>query len=755
VTAVFRRHPVAAAALGYFALTIAYTWPLPIHLASGIVHDPYDPILNTWILWWSTKAVPLTQHWWNAPIFYPVAGTLAFSEHLLGLAPIAAPLIAISGKPLLGYNVAIFLTFPSSALAAYFLAFTLTRRHDAAFVAGVAYAFAPYRLGQLAHIQVVTAYWTPLCLGALHMFTTNRRPRWVVLAAFAFLMQALSSGYYMFFLAVLLALWMIWFAAGRWTLRMFTIAAVAFGAAALLMIPVLHGYQQILQGIYGFKRSLFEIRVFSADVAGLLLASEELLLWGWLHVFQRPESGLFPGVTIVLLAAYALYDAKPLAERERSRGHRVLTIVLAILLVMLVAATIVPIVYGTWRLTIGGVRLISIARADKPLTLAILTAAALLLLLPRVRGALSRRSVLAFYLLAAAAMWAFALGPDPTVMDRRFFYQAPYGQLMHLPGFDGLRVPARFWTMALACLAVVAGLAVNRVAPPRRRAIVVAAAIGLLLDGWPRTFIVVAAPSLRPSPAGVTSRLELPLSDDIDTQAIYRQMFDGVPLHNGYSGYIAPHYYALRTLIDDRDPRVLHVLAKDGPLGGVVDNAADADGSLRKFVAAYPGATVDHSDAEWTSYALPRSANVPAIPDRAGTPLKIDVLSTFPSPPHAARALDGDLATRWSGGPQQNAAEAIADLGNPTRVSQVVIDLGGYGTDFAVKLKIDVSADGKTWENAFLGGTALHAYYGAIRHPKEMPLVFQLDRDSVRFIRLQQAGFGTHDWSIPELHVTR
>jgi hypothetical protein len=34
-----------------------------------------------------------------------------------------------------------------------------------------------------------------------------------------------------------------------------------------------------------------------------------------------------------------------------------------------------------------------------------------------------------------------------------------------------------------------------------------------------------------------------------------------------------------------------------------------------------------------------------------------------------------------------------------------------------------------------------------------MPLVFALNRDHVRFIRLRQTGFGTHDWSIPELHV--
>jgi len=66
-----------------------------------------------------------------------------------------------------------------------------------------------------------------------------------------------------------------------------------------------------------------------------------------------------------------------------------------------------------------------------------------------------------------------------------------------------------------------------------------------------------------------------------------------------------------------------------------------------------------------------------------------------------------------------------------------------------------VSADGAAWDTAWTGDTALHAYYAAIRHPREMPLVFPLNRDGVRFIRLTQVGFGTHDWSIPELHVLR
>ena len=746
---------IALASLAYTVLALAYTWPLPIKLANGVAHDLGDPLLNTWILWWSgTQAVPLTAHWWNVPAFYPATGILAFSEHLLGLVPIAAPLIALTHQPLLGYNVALIATFVLSALGAHFLAYTLTRRHDVSAVAAVAFAFAPYRLAQVPHIQVLASYWTPVCLAALHRYDRTARTRWALVAAAAWVLQALSCGYYLFFLSTLVALWLLWFAVGRWPVRRLAITAGAFVAGALLLVPFLRDYQAILQDTYGLNRSIGEIRFFSADVAGLLLASEELLVWSWVHVFQRAESNLFPGLTIVLLTIFAMYRAHPFrTDAAEPRGMLVLRVVFTVLLVLLLIATVIPIAHGTWRLTIGGIRLLSIARADKPLTLALVAALVLMASLPRIRAAFSRRSPLAFYLLAAFAMWVFALGPDPTVMDLRALYQAPYGWLMRLPGLDGLRVPARFWMMALVCLSVVAALAVDRLSGRARRVVAALAVAGLLLDGWPRSFRVFPAPALRPSPSGVAARLDLPINSDTDAQALYQQMFDPVPLYNGFSGYFAPHYYALQALMEDADPRILQVLAARGPLGVVIDHAGDPDGALRRFVLASPGATVERMERDWSSYRVPRSLAPPDLPDRAGTPVRIKSLSTFPSPPHAERALDGVLTTRWSGGARQQSAEATIELETPTYVGQIVIDLGGFVTDFPKRLRIEVSADGAAWETAWTGDTALHAYYAAVRHPRDVPMVLPLNRDGVRFIRLRQIGFGKHDWSIPELHV--
>ncbi len=745
---------VSLAALAYLALTAVYFWPLPIRL-HGVAHDAGDPILNAWILWWTTKAVPLTAHWWNAPIFFPSPGTFAFSEHLLGLAPLAALLIAITHSVLFGYNVTLLAISVFSALGGYFLGYTLTRRHDAAFVSGLAFAYAPYRVGQLAHIQVLSSFWSPVSLAALHRYDRDSRLRWAVLAAGAWLMQALCCGYYLFFLPVLLVMWFAWFAAGRWPVARIAKAAACSAVAAALLAPLLAGYHDILVGEYGFHRNLETIQSYSANVAGLLDASGDLLLWRWVHVFWRPEGELFPGPTIVVLAVAGMTAARPFARGAETPGARWTRRVLAATVVLCLIGAALPIVYGTWRLRIGGLRLLSIARTDKAVTLAVLAGFAWIGTLPAVAIAERRRSPLVFYIFAAFAMWVFSLGPDPMLFDSRVLYQAPYGWLMRLPGFDGLRVPARFWMMALVCLSAVAALAVNRASGRARRIVVSLAAIGLLLDGWPRGFNVAAEPERRAAPAGVVARVALPMTDEQDALALYQQTRDGVPLYNGFSGYDAPQQYALREALASRDPAILQALTTRGALGVVIDHDSDAGGAVRRFVSAFPGAVLHETHASWSSYRLPAHNGGDLLPDRSGEPLRIKSLDAFPSAPHTPRALDGRMNTRWSGGVQRSAADFTIELEQSEHVGQLVTDLGEFWTDFPRRLRVTVSADGSRWDTVYVGDTALHAYYGALRHPKEIPLVFTVGRDNVRFIRLEQLGWGPHDWSIAEVHVLR
>ena len=58
---ILQRLPVLWAFLSYLGLTLILTDPLIRQLGSALPSDLGDPVLNTWILWWNTQAMPLSD----------------------------------------------------------------------------------------------------------------------------------------------------------------------------------------------------------------------------------------------------------------------------------------------------------------------------------------------------------------------------------------------------------------------------------------------------------------------------------------------------------------------------------------------------------------------------------------------------------------------------------------------------------------------------------------------------------------------
>src|SRR5436190_9861891 len=69
----------------YVALALVITWPLVTVLGSRVPHDLGDPLLSAWNLWWNGQRLPFSAAWWDAPQFYPAPGTVAFSDHRVGI----------------------------------------------------------------------------------------------------------------------------------------------------------------------------------------------------------------------------------------------------------------------------------------------------------------------------------------------------------------------------------------------------------------------------------------------------------------------------------------------------------------------------------------------------------------------------------------------------------------------------------------------------------------------------------------------
>lgn len=749
------------AGLIYTGLTVALAFPLVRQLGDVVANDLGDPLLNAWILWWNAQHVPLSAAWWNAPSFFPFSDTLALSDLLLGLSLFTTPLIWLGASPILAYNVAFLLTFVLSALGAYALGVTLTKRRDVACVVGLLYAFAPYRMAQFAHVQVLASFWMPVALVGLHKYVDDRRLRWLAAFAGAMVLQGLTSGYYLLFFPVLVGLWVLWFLPRGHRLAALAGIAGACVVSAAVLAPFLVRYQAV-HVRFGFRRLLDEILFFSPKVTDLARGSADLWLWGpWLQ-HPGPEADIFPGLTSILLVAAALIVARRSESTSEPRLSGWLPWPIRLLLVLLATAlslvAVRAFVTGRSRMQLFGF-IVSARNLPRSLSLAFYTWVIVGLAGPRFRRLVHAQSPLAFYVFATLIMWLLCFGPAPSIGEVEVLAGAPYGWLMRLPGFDGLRVPARFAMLAVLCLSAAGGLALARVQSRLGRSgqivLVVLAALGALAEGWRSVPVRPVPEPTIVSPADEAGAvLELPLGDpQQDVLSQYRGVVHGHPVVNGYSGYAPPHYPVLYEALVRPDASVMEALAALGVRHVVVFHERDRQGAWRDLFAGYPGAATVRAAANQTQYRLPAPTRVALSSEL--TPLEVVRLDASVLPQDARLALDGDLATRWqTGGPQIEGQYLIADLGRARSVRAVELALGEFRMDFPRRLAVDCSLDGIEWITPWQGGTGGLAVAAALADLPRMPVRVTFAATDARFVRLRQiapeSGFY---WSVAELRL--
>lgn len=751
-----QRWPLVLSLLAYTALTAIIGRDVLLNARTTIANDAGDPLLTTSILHWNATHVPYTDAWYQFPIFHPSADVMTFSEHLLGLSVIASPIHWLTGDPVLTYNVTMLLTFVLSAAAMYALVLRLTGHAGAAFVAGIAYGFAPFRISQLPHVQMLAVFHAPVALLGLHAYLDTGRRRWLALYGTAWALQGAANAYMMLFFSVLVGLWLLWFVVARARWRDLAAIGLTTIVAALPLLPILLRYVDV-HAQHGFVRDIEEIKLFSADIAAVLCAPERLTLWGWIRVGCRPEGELFPGVAVMLFAVAALLQALGWRAGTMATLPRPVRLVMRLLLAVAVVYTGVALSVwwlGRWRLDLGFVTA-SASSMARPLLVAV-SSATVAALLPMAFRLASLRSTTSFYLLAAVVTWVLSLGPRLRLMDVSISYDGPYAPLLFLPGFDGLRVPARFWMDSVLCLAVVAGLYLASVLEGRSRRsarlVVGAAALAVLGDGWVDRIAAVDLPPAPPNEARLAGRtvLELPVDGVRDIAATYRAVVGGWRTVNGYSGY-GPNYYlalqdAVRADVDDFLPPFQAL----GPLELLVPNS---DPRHQQVVASQPGMAIVGRNAYWTQYSLPARPR-PAQP--TGRPVSIARLEATCGTPTLPLALDRDEQSRWNCGPQkEDQQQLMIDLGAARPVNAIMHGVGVHVEAFPRRLTIETSVDGQSWAPAWAGDAWGRAIAAGVGRPGPLRIVFPFDTvRNARFVRLTHPPMPeTFYWTISELQV--
>ncbi len=631
--------------LGFCALAIIWTWPVAGSITSRIPNDPGDPIFVTWVLWWNAQVTPFTDAWWNAPIMWPMPGALALSEHLVGLSLVATPLQRLGASPITAYNICFLLTYALSGFFAFLLGRRLTGSTFAGACAGLAFGFSSYRADQLAHLHVLSSQWMPLALLGLHAYLSTGARRWLVVFGAAWLIQALSNGYFLLFFPVLIVAWLAWFVDWRKTPRRGLEIVTAWVVASLPLLPVLLKYREVHDRL-GLTRTLADIRMFSAEPASFLHPASLIRFWPAGPVASH-EQNLYAGMTVVLLALAGM----------------------------------------------------------------------VLLLVQKTPGQVFRgRSPLLFYVAATLLMWALALGPGGQGRDAVSLYR-PYGWLLSLPGFNGLRVPSRFAMIGTLCLAMAASLAVAQLSKSglfrgHWRLLAGATVLaGLIVDGITLPIPLIFPPGRLLLPVSQQATvIELPIDDPYTSlRAMYRSIFHRHPIVNGYSGHAPQHYNILSLALHRGDASPFFYLARRRPLFIIVNDQLDDGRGFKQMIEALPGIQSHGASGAGSIFLLPAQA--------------------APREPPIGPALESSVrdAGRYT---------LEFDVGAARFLSAVAFPLRRRYEDLAPRLRIETSEDGQTWKESWVGWTGGMAVEATLADPAIAPMRIPLAGVRARYVRV-------------------
>ena len=302
------RRFLAASLVLFSLLTAIMTYPQILHMPDG-VHDDGDPLLNAWALAWVAHQLPRAPaHLFDANTFYPERNTLAYSETMIVPALIVAPLHWLGVGPILVHNLIFLSGFALSGVGLALLVRRLTGNMGAAILAGIVFAFPPYRIDHYPHVQLQQTQFIPLALWAFHRLLDFGRLRDGALLGLFVAGQMLSGMYYGIFLipymAVVCGTMLI---VTRTLSRKRIVALLIAGAIAVVaMIPVARAHLGA-RAVVG-ERNRTAVADGSATWRNYLAPSEMNALYGKVFArFMQPERRLFPGFVAVALAIVGVW----------------------------------------------------------------------------------------------------------------------------------------------------------------------------------------------------------------------------------------------------------------------------------------------------------------------------------------------------------------------------------------------------------------------------------------------------------------
>jgi hypothetical protein len=293
----------------FAGLTVLMTWPQAARAGTDVPATD-DALLSIWRLSWIAHAlVTESASLPDGNIFHPERRTLAYTDAVPLQGFVAAPFIVSGVSPVLVYNLLVLASIALSGVMLCLLVRRLSGSTPAGLVAGVVFAFVPYRFDHYYHLELQATIFMPLALWFLdRAFETGR---WRDAAGFgtSMVLQVLSSIYYSVFLATALAFVVLFrlrhVARGARNALVVRLMVVAL-AAGLVVAPYLWIYLQNRDSVG--ERNPDQVQQYSATPVNYLSTLPENIVHGWWSSpLGRSERRLHPGFVALVLAAVGLY----------------------------------------------------------------------------------------------------------------------------------------------------------------------------------------------------------------------------------------------------------------------------------------------------------------------------------------------------------------------------------------------------------------------------------------------------------------
>ena len=232
--------------LVYTAAAVWFTWPLASVAADHVVTSSpsllNDLHLVIWILSWVGRALtsaPLTL--FDGNVLHPSPHVVARSEHLLGDMPIFLPVWLATDDAILALNVLTLASFVLSALAMHFLARRWTGSTAAAWAAGFAFGFAPWR-GDLGRAHLMQVQYLPMIAWGLDRAVATGSTGTAIATAALLAVQVLCSYYLGYAAYVVVGSFVVTWIVVEWTrpraAGAWRALAIAVAGPLLVVVPV-------------------------------------------------------------------------------------------------------------------------------------------------------------------------------------------------------------------------------------------------------------------------------------------------------------------------------------------------------------------------------------------------------------------------------------------------------------------------------------------------------------------------------------